>query len=179
MHRDRFEPSSQPGHASSANPDEIEPRRPWIAVIGGTGHLISTAVRRDVDVVLLHDIGTSAVGEASHAALVMEVALDDREAVHRALAPLHEERPFASITSLTERGLVPAAAARERLGVAGNSLDTVRLLKDKVGMRAKLAESGLSPVRSTSPQNVEDLIAFCERVAGPVILKPSDGSGSR
>jgi biotin carboxylase len=101
------------------------------------------------------------------------------EAVADALLPLHRARPFGHVLSLTEKGLLAAAETRGRLGVPGNSLATVRRLKDKLSMRAALAGTGISPVAWSAPQDARQLREFCERVDGPVILKPSEGAGSR
>ena len=150
-----------------------------IAVVGGTGHLIRTAVGQGADVVYLHDAETAPLTEAAQAELVLEASFADLDAVRAVLLPLHAARPFSAVMSLTERGLIPAAAAREHLGVQGNSLETVQLLKNKPAMRKRLAESGISPVLSSTPESLADLIRFCEQAGGQVILKPRDGVGSR
>lgn len=46
-------------------------------------------------------------------------------------------------------------------------------------MRERLTETGLSPVLSSIPETLADLVRFCRTAGGPVILKPRDGVGSR
>lgn len=104
--------------------------------------------------------------------------LGDIDALHSLLGPLHRLRPFARVLSLTEDGLVPAAAMSERLGVPGNPLDSVVLLKDKRRMRDLLNSRGMSPVRARQVSSPEGLAAFLSEIAGPAVLKPATGAGS-
>jgi len=152
---------------------------PRLVVLGGTGRLVEAAHALGVDVVLVVDIDGDVPVQARVATHVLRTRVSDDDAVHEALAPLHAERPFSTVLSLTEAGLVPAARLRRRLGLPGNSVETVEVLKDKCRMRALLDEQGLSPVSWASPRDAQELAAFCREVGGPVILKPRDGAGSR
>ncbi|MET8233417.1 ATP-grasp domain-containing protein [Micromonospora sp. NPDC005298] len=92
-------------------------------------------------------------------------------------------RPLApdAVVSVREDGLVPAALANARLGLAGTPLDVVETLRDKAKMRALL--EGKAPhltVRASVPASLEDAVdTFLSWGARPAILKPRASSGSR
>ncbi|MEU2995572.1 ATP-grasp domain-containing protein [Streptomyces griseoincarnatus] len=129
-----------------------------------------------IDTVFVHDAAQPPPPEADTA---LAAPLADTGALHAALAPLHAERPFARVLSLTERGLLPTAAVAERLGLPGNSLHTVGLLQDKRRMRELLNARGIGPVATTTARDPADLAAFCRATGGPVILKPAAGTSSQ
>jgi biotin carboxylase len=91
---------------------------------------------------------------------------------------LHSLFPFVRAISLSEDALVPTAHVRDALGLPGNSLYTVRLLKDKWRMRQHLNARGFSPVAAAMAQSPADVTAFVREHGVPIILKPNDASGS-
>ncbi|MFF9143597.1 ATP-grasp domain-containing protein [Streptomyces sp. NPDC014861] len=98
--------------------------------------------------------------------------------VRRAVA-LHREVPFQQVVTVRERFLVAAARITDALGLGGNSLDTVRTLKDKALMRESLrALSGEGGVRAGLMRTGADVDAFAAESGLPLVLKPRDGSGS-
>lgn len=151
---------------------------PRIAVIAGAPMLVGAARALGIETVFVHDAFQPTPSVAAEADLAIAVDLSDFEALHAALAPLHAAHPFARVMSLTELGLLPAAAAGERLQVPGNSVHTVSLLRDKRRMRDVLNSHGISPVRAATPANQAELGSFCRMVGGPVIVKPAEGTGS-
>ncbi|WP_031484455.1 ATP-grasp domain-containing protein [Streptomyces bicolor] len=155
------------------------PATPRLAVLAGTPQLVAAAKALGVDTVFVHDPAEPVPAHAAAADTVLAVDLTDTDALHSALAPLHADRPFGRVLSLTERGLLPAAAVAERLGVPGNSLHTVGLLQDKRRMRELLNARGIAPVRTAAPRGSADLAEFCRTTGGPVILKPAAGTASQ
>lgn len=79
----------------------------------------------------------------------------------------------------SEDSMGPAVAAAEALGLSPNTAESVRLLNDKAAMRALLAEAGLSPVRAEPAGTVAEAAAVAGRLPLPVVVKPSQASGSR
>ncbi|MDF9817058.1 ATP-grasp domain-containing protein [Streptomyces sp. SPB162] len=152
---------------------------PRVAVLAGTPQLVRAARALGIGTVFVHDAAQPAPPVAAEADAALAVDLTDTDALYAALAPLHAERPFARVLSLTERGLLPTAAVAERLRLPGNSLHTVRLLQDKQRMRELLNARGVSPVRTAAPRDAGDLAAFCRTTGGPVILKPAAGTASQ
>ncbi len=91
---------------------------------------------------------------------------------------LHSLFPFVRAISLSEDALVPTAHVRDALGLPGNSLHTVRLLKDKWRMRQHLNAAGFSPVAAGMAHSPAEVAAFAREHGLPIILKPNDASGS-
>jgi biotin carboxylase len=90
---------------------------------------------------------------------------------------IHARRPLHRVVALTESALLPAAHVVSHLGLAGNGLEVVRLLSDKLAMRRHLAEHNLGPVAADLGRTAEDLRRFVTDV-GPTIVKPRGGAGS-
>jgi biotin carboxylase len=86
--------------------------------------------------------------------------------------------PFSCAVSLSEDWVVPTAAVCEALGLPGNSLETSTLLKDKSLMRRRLDEHGFSPVAARVGHTQADVSAFVRDHGLPIIIKPTDESGS-
>lgn len=104
--------------------------------------------------------------------------LFDEEGVVDAVERLFRRHGAVRVISLSEDGLLPAARVNERHRLGGNSVATVRMLKDKSAMRRQLAEVGLSPVRARVVSSARELRLFAEGVGAPVITKPVDSGGS-
>lgn len=90
----------------------------------------------------------------------------------------HEQEPFAAILSLTETGLVLAARLANEVGAVGNPPSVGTTLRDKVAMRALLADDGRFAVRSWTVNSRADLEAAVDKAGSPLIVKPVSGSGS-
>jgi biotin carboxylase len=155
------------------------PATPRLAVLAGTPELVRAAHALDIDTVFVHDAAEPAPPVAAEADATVAADLADTDTLYAALAPLHAGHPFGRVLSLTEHGLLPAAAVAERLGVPGNSLRTIALLQDKQSMRELLNARGIGPVRSAAPRSAADLAEFCRTTCGPVILKPAAGTASQ
>ncbi|MEV5844056.1 ATP-grasp domain-containing protein [Streptomyces sp. NPDC051985] len=155
------------------------PATPRLAVLVGTPQLVRASRALGIDTVFVHDCAEPRPAVAAEADTALAADLADTDALAAALAPLHADRAFHRVLSLTEHGLLPAAAVAERLGIPGNSLHTVRLLQDKRRMRQRLDARGITPVRTASPADAGELAAFCRTTGGPVILKPATGTASQ
>ena len=76
-----------------------------------------------------------------------------------------------------ENLVLPAALARERLGLPGLSARTAHLCRDKPAMKEALRRAGLPCAESAAVASLADLEAFAERVGYPLVLKPRGGLG--
>jgi len=103
---------------------------------------------------------------------------EDSEVLLPLARGIHAAYPADFVLSLTETGLVPAALVTEALGLPGNPVATVRLLRDKWAMREWLNAAGLSPVAARRGETADDIKAFLHDVCRPAIVKPVDGVGS-
>lgn len=112
--------------------------------------------------------------------VLVDYQKDDENAA--ALVPIAEGLfkafPFGYVYSSSESGLIPAAKLNNLFGLPGNSLGSVRLLKDKWAMRQRLNTLNVSPVAARIGQTLADIFAFARDCGFPIIVKPADLSGS-
>lgn len=77
-----------------------------------------------------------------------------------------------------DRSVEFAAVLAERVGAPYPSPDAVRTIRDKHSARQFYTEVGVPNIRWCAPKSAEELVAFTERLEGPVVLKNSRGTGS-
>ncbi|GGN20112.1 biotin carboxylase [Actinoplanes campanulatus] len=152
--------------------------RPAVLLIGGSPRALRQAAATGARVVLLQPPGWSDPGAARQAHHIELVDYTDPDVLPGVARDLHARYGFTRAVSLTEPGLVPAALVNEQLGLGGTPAGVVRLLKDKLAMRARLAAADLSPVPAAALGDVTDLAAFAARHGTPAVVKPVDGVGS-
>ena len=85
---------------------------------------------------------------------------------------------FDRVETIDEPLVEAAAALREHYGIAGLPLETARLCRDKVAMKALLRDQGIACAQSGAVECDADAHAFAEREGYPLILKPVAGFGS-
>jgi biotin carboxylase len=83
------------------------------------------------------------------------------------------------VVAVSDSHLALSADLNAELGTPGASPAASALMADKSDMRARLAQRGLFPMRWRPIRRPEDAAAFAREVSGPVIVKPTRGSGSR
>jgi biotin carboxylase len=91
---------------------------------------------------------------------------------------IHAERPLTAVASFGERDQDRLAVVAEDLGLPWHSSRTVRWVRCKSAMRDRLAACGLDDTAHRLVADERDLAAFVREVAGPVVVKPDDASGS-
>ena len=128
-------------------------------------------------------IGTAAKEKLSEAARGLldayrTVANPFDEATLLAAAREMATPAFDRIETIDEPLVETAAILRERLGVPGLSVETARLCRDKVRMKAFLREKGVACAESAAVRSVADAHAFAERAGYPLVVKPVQGFGS-
>jgi biotin carboxylase len=74
--------------------------------------------------------------------------------------------------------VITAAKLRERFGLPGMSVDTVRGFRDKQLMKERVAAAGLRVPRAARVRTAAEAWAAVEQVGFPAILKPISGAGS-
>ncbi|GGM15153.1 MULTISPECIES: ATP-grasp domain-containing protein [Micromonospora] len=151
---------------------------PRVAVIGGRLHAVKYARELDVDVVLVHEEGRYEPEFAALCERIVHAPTTDSAAIVEVLAPLHRARPFDRVLCTTDLGTVPAAEVAEALGVPHTPVRAARTVKNKAAVRRLLAEQGIDPVRARLVRGGRDAAEFASLLAGRVVLKPVDGSGS-
>ncbi len=71
-----------------------------------------------------------------------------------------------------------AARIRERWGMPGMSVDTVRAFRDKQLMKERVAAAGLRVPKSKRVRSESEIRAAVEEIGYPLVLKPIAGAGS-
>lgn len=128
------------------------------------------------------------VAVASEEAQTMAVTMGDRavtidpcdpEASARAIAALAERAPIDAVIGVDEQGVVVAAHAAARLGLAHNPPDAVAVTRDKARMRRVLSEAGLDQPRGCVAGPADDVAKIASDVGLPCVVKATTLAGSR
>jgi len=91
--------------------------------------------------------------------------IDERAGVDRLLATV-------------EAHVLPAARAREALGIPGTSTRTAFLCRDKPSMKEALREHDVPCAASLGSGSFDEILEFAERVGFPLVVKPRSGAGA-
>ena len=87
---------------------------------------------------------------------------------------LHVDRLEATV----EAHVLPAAEARERLGIPGTSVRTAFLCRDKPAMKDVLRAGGVPTAASLGSGDPEEILAFARDVGYPLVVKPRSAAGA-
>ena len=129
-----------------------------------------------------------AVTVASDRAAAMSAAMGERtltlrssdpHAAAEAIIARAEDTPFAAIVGVDDQGVMAAALAAERLGLAHNPPLAVARTRDKAAMRQALAEADVPQPRFVVLPARGDLLAATRETGLPCVIKPLSFSGSR
>jgi biotin carboxylase len=82
------------------------------------------------------------------------------------------------VVALEEYDVVTAAHIREHLCVAGMGTTTARCFQDKLAMRAKARDAGITQAEFVPLFNFEVVDEFMKRISPPWMLKPRIGASS-
>lgn len=103
--------------------------------------------------------------------------LDEGDVVARVSAWLRG-REVDRVLANWEVAVITAARLRERFGLPGMSVDTVRGFRDKQLMKERVSRAGLRTPRSERVRTATEARAAAARIGYPLILKPISGAGS-
>ncbi|MDE2945023.1 MAG: ATP-grasp domain-containing protein [Gemmatimonadota bacterium] len=139
----------------------------------------------------LHEVGAevSAVGEAPLEALGSDLhgwltcyeqvgSVCDEGALAHALHEIHRRRPVDRLEATVEAHILPVARVREAAGLAGTSVRTAHLCRDKPAMKDALRAAGIATAQSMGGGDTEEIADFGRRVGYPLIVKPRAGAGA-
>ncbi len=110
-------------------------------------------------------------------ALVVPLARPDAAA--DAIVALAGRRRLDAVVAVDEQGVVAAALAGERLGLAHNPPAAVAATRDKALARAALAVAGVAQPAFRVIRAGDDVATAAETVGLPCVVKPVSLSGSR
>jgi len=109
----------------------------------------------------------------------LTLRLSDPSEAADAIVARARDTPFAAIVGVDDQGVMAAALASERLGLAHNPPGAVAHTREKAAMRRAL-EAGNVPQPRFALLAVGDDVAAAVRVVGvPCVVKPLSLSGSR
>ncbi|HEY6583616.1 MAG TPA: hypothetical protein VIZ29_02105, partial [Gaiellaceae bacterium] len=83
------------------------------------------------------------------------------------------------MTFAADRAVPVVAAAAEELGLPGIGRETAHLMTNKIAMRRRLADAGVSQPRFAALRHVREVRAAADVVGFPAVLKPADSAGQR
>ncbi|MFN0015477.1 MAG: acetyl-CoA carboxylase biotin carboxylase subunit family protein [Saprospiraceae bacterium] len=146
----------------------------FIDVLSGLPGVRFALVSQEPSVLLPLEIQTRVVGFRQ----VPDVF--NADSITEAVASLQDDLggPVHRIVGAVEALQVPLATARERLGVAGLSVDAALNFRDKQRMKDMFRHVGLPCARSKEVRGRTEAAAFAGECGFPIIVKPPDGAGS-
>lgn len=102
----------------------------------------------------------------------------NEEAMVKTVRWIQERIPVDRIEATVEAHILSTARVRETCGIAGTSLQTAWLCRDKPTMKEVLRQADIPCAQSTGTDSVDEARAFAEQVGYPLILKPRSGAGA-
>ena len=94
------------------------------------------------------------------------------------IARLHSRSPLSAVLAADDQGVMVAALAAQKIGLAHNPPESVAATKNKVMLRRALRGSVCQPVYQVLPRGL-DAGEVADDVGYPVVIKPLSLSGSR
>jgi biotin carboxylase len=92
---------------------------------------------------------------------------------------LHDRLPVDGVVTYSELLLKPQAEIAARLGLPGNSPESVATAQSKARQRIVFATHGVPSPRHARLRDDSDVFAAVEAIGLPAVFKPSLGAGSR
>jgi biotin carboxylase len=83
------------------------------------------------------------------------------------------------MTFAADRAVPVVAGVAERLALPGIGAETAHLMTNKIAMRRRLADAGVSQPRFAAIRHVREVRAAADAVGFPAVLKPADSAGQR
>ncbi len=83
-----------------------------------------------------------------------------------------------AVCAFGEMGQLECAAIAAELGLPWHSVPTIRRVYEKVAMRRRLREAGLSALHTIPIRDSSELAALISKSSTPLIVKPLSGTGS-
>ncbi|HVJ93224.1 MAG TPA: hypothetical protein VM580_25660 [Labilithrix sp.] len=102
----------------------------------------------------------------------------DEAQLENAVRWIQERVNVERLEAVVEAHVMPAARVRERCGIAGTSVTTAFLCRDKPAMKEALRKAGVPCAQSIGSSDPGEIKAFAERVGFPLIVKPRDAAGA-
>ncbi len=102
---------------------------------------------------------------------------DDAE-VTKTVRSLQARANIARLEAVVEAHVMTAARVREQCGIAGESVQSTFLCRDKPAMKEALRSAGVPCAESIGSADASEIREFAERVGFPLVVKPRDAAGA-
>lgn len=102
----------------------------------------------------------------------------DERALLQAVRETQAREPVHRLEATIEAHIMATANVRKACGIAGTSVETAFLCRDKPAMKDALRKAGIPCARSTGAATADAVRAFAAEVGYPLILKPRDAAGA-
>ena len=132
---------------------------------------------RTCRVTLLTRPQVAAQAGPAECAEVFALDIDEEDLTAALITAVHEAHGVDRVVVFPENLLVPMAAVRERLGIAGPRVAEVQPFRDKPTMKRTADRAGIPVVEWIAVESAQQLREFLAR-HGSVVAKPRDGAGS-
>lgn len=107
------------------------------------------------------------------------LSLDDPAAAAETIAAYAEQKPLSAILAVDDSGVITAAAAAARLGLAHNDPGAAEAARDKLIMRTLMSAAGVPCPWFRAFRSDDDLAWAAAQVPYPCVVKPTRLNGSR
>jgi len=141
------------------------------------GDFLEAARALGAEVVVASERRQALAGVMGHRALTVNCRNPD-EAADR-IARLAARRPLDAVVAVDDEGVLVAALAGQRLGLAHNPPDAAARSRDKAAMRRALEDAGVPQPEFRMAGPDAEVAGLAAEVGLPCVVKPVSLSGSR
>jgi biotin carboxylase len=141
------------------------------------GDFLQAARALGAEVVVASERRQALAGVMGHRALTVNCKNPDEAA--DSIARLAARKPLDAVVAVDDEGVLVAALAGQRLGLAHNPPDAAARSRDKAAMRRALEEAGVPQPEFRMAGPDADVAGLAAEVGLPCVIKPVSLSGSR
>jgi len=141
------------------------------------GDFLQAARALGAEVVVASERRQALAGVMGHRALTVNCKNPDEAA--DSIARLAARKPLDAVVAVDDEGVLVAALAGQRLGLAHNPPDAAARSRDKAAMRRALEEAGVPQPEFRMAGPDADVAGLAAEVGLPCVVKPVSLSGSR
>lgn len=104
-------------------------------------------------------------------------SVEHGDEVIRAASVIHARCDLDRVEAVHEKQVLPAAQAREALGLEGTSVKTIHLCRDKLAMKTRLRRAGIPCADCEAASSEQEVRRAVDRLGYPLVIKPRQGYG--
>jgi biotin carboxylase len=150
-----------------------------ILIVGGRPETLVKAKALGLRVVFLQHRDRMMPGHVEASDALFMVDYTDWELTRPIVDAIHSVYKFTAVMSLGEQAMETVGRINDRFGLGGTPEAVSTLYKDKLLMRAHLAEQGVPSAAAAEISSAADIEEFGRQHGYPIVLKPIDNTASR